>query len=94
MKKNKMRLTLWVMAKLGLIWRLNTYFKKNYNEVDSTKTMMDEMMVSRRTSPLLLQEIFFMMQNVTIHFRNYYTKSWNSARNEATKLTYNQTNVA
>jgi hypothetical protein len=68
MKKNKMRLTLWVMAQLSLIWRLNTSLKKNYNEVDSTRTMMDEMMVSRRTSPLLLQAIFFMMQNVGIPF--------------------------
>ncbi len=23
-----MRLTLWVMAQIGLIWRLNTFFKK------------------------------------------------------------------
>jgi hypothetical protein len=56
--------------------------------------MIDETMVSRCTSPLLLQEIFFMMQNVGIPFQNYFTKSWNLARNEATKLTYNQINAA
>jgi hypothetical protein len=55
--------------------------------------MMDETMVSRCTSPLLLQEIFFTMQNVGIPFQNYSTKLWNLARNEATKFTYNQTNA-
>jgi hypothetical protein len=49
-----MRQTLWVMAQLGLIWGLKTYFKKNCNEVDNTRTMMDEAMVNRRTLPLLL----------------------------------------
>ncbi len=55
---------------------------------------MDEAMVCKCTLPLLLQAIFFTMQNVGIPFQNYYAKLWNSARNEATKLTYNQTNVA
>jgi hypothetical protein len=54
---------------------------------------MDESMVSGCTSPLLLQAIFFMMQNVGIPFWNYFAKSWNSAWNEATKFTYNKTNV-
>jgi hypothetical protein len=40
---------------------------------------MDEVMVNRRTSPLLLQAIFFTMQNVGIPLRNCYAKSWNSA---------------
>jgi hypothetical protein len=48
------------------------------NEADSIRTMMDEMMVSRCTSPLLLQAIFFMMQNVGIPFQNYFAKSCNS----------------
>jgi hypothetical protein len=56
--------------------------------------MMDEVMVSICTLPLLLQEIFFIMQNVGIPFQNYFAKSWNLARNEATKLTYNQINAA
>jgi hypothetical protein len=51
--------------------------------------MMYEVMVSKRTSPLLLQAIFFTMQNVGVHFQNCSTKSWNSTQNEATKLTYN-----
>ncbi len=38
------------------------------NEANNTKTMMDEAMVSRRTSSLLLQAIFFTMQNVSIPF--------------------------
>jgi hypothetical protein len=68
MKKNKMRLTLWVITQLGLIWRLDTSFNFVCNEVDSTGTMMDEAMVSIRTSPLLLQTIFFIMQNVGFFF--------------------------
>jgi hypothetical protein len=84
MKKNKMRLTLWVMAQSSLIWKLKTSFNFFCNEVDSTGTMMDEMMVSRCTLPLVLQAIFFMMQNVGIPFQNYSAKSWNSTRNEAT----------
>jgi hypothetical protein len=49
-------------------------------------------MVNKHTLPLLLQAIFFTMQNVgNIIFQNYYVKSLNSTRNEATKLTYNQT---
>jgi hypothetical protein len=55
--------------------------------------MMDEAMVSRHTSPLLLQAIFFTMQNVGIPFQNYFAKLCNSARNETAKLTYNQTNA-
>jgi hypothetical protein len=55
---------------------------------------MDEAMVCKCTLPLLLQAIFFTMQNVGIPFQNYFTKSWNLARNEATKLTYNQINAA
>jgi UTP:GlnB (protein PII) uridylyltransferase len=47
MKKNKMKLTLQVMAQLGLIWRLNTSFQKKI-------AMMDEAMVHRRTLSLLL----------------------------------------
>jgi hypothetical protein len=93
MKKNKMRLTLRVMAQLGLIWRLNTYFNFFCNEVDKIGTMMDEVMVRKCKSPLLLQVVFFTMQNVGIPFRNCSTKLWNSTRNEATKLTYNQTNA-
>ncbi len=31
------------------------------NEGDNTRMMMDEVMVSRHTSPLLLQAIFFTM---------------------------------
>jgi hypothetical protein len=42
MKKNKMRLTLQVMAQSGFIWRLKTSFKFFCNEVDSIGTMMDE----------------------------------------------------
>jgi hypothetical protein len=53
-----MKLTLWVMAQLGLIWRLNTFLKKNCNEVDSIGTMVDEAMVNKHTLPLLLQVIF------------------------------------
>jgi hypothetical protein len=71
MKNNKMRLTLHVMAQSSLIWRLNTSFIIFYNEADNTKIMMDEVMVGRRISLLLLQAIFFMMQNVGIPFRNY-----------------------
>jgi hypothetical protein len=89
MKKNKMKLTLWVTAQLCLIWRLNTSFKFFCNEANNIGTMINEMMVSIRTSPLLLQTIFFTMQNVGIPFQNYCAKSWNSSRNEATKLTYN-----
>jgi hypothetical protein len=33
-------------------------FKKNCNEVDSIGTMVDEVMVNKHTSPLLLQAIF------------------------------------
>jgi hypothetical protein len=34
------------MAQLGFIWRLNTSFKKICNEVDNTRTMMDEKIVN------------------------------------------------
>jgi hypothetical protein len=68
MKKNKIKLTLQVMAQSSLIWKLNTSFKFFCNEIDNTGTMMDESMVSGCTSPLLLQAIFFMMQNVGIPF--------------------------
>jgi len=54
-----MKLTLWVMAQSGLIWRLNTSFIYFCNEGDNIGTMMDEAMVSKYTSPLLLQAIFF-----------------------------------
>jgi hypothetical protein len=69
-------------------------FKFFCHETNSTGTMMDEAMVSKRTLPLLLQAIFFMMQNVGIPFRNCSSKSWNSIQNEAAKFTYNQINVA
>ncbi len=36
--------------------------------IDSNGTMMDEAMVSKCTLHLLLQTIFFMMQNVGSHF--------------------------
>ncbi len=88
-----MKLTLWAMAQISLIWKLNTFFKFFCNVIDSNGTMMDEAMVNRRTSPLLLQAIFFMMQNVNIPFQNCFAKSWNSPQNEATKLTYNQINA-
>jgi hypothetical protein len=78
MKKNKMRLTLQVMAQSSLIWRLKTSFNFFRNEVDNIGTMMDETMVSRHTQPLLLQAIFFTMQNVGIPFRNNSSKSWYS----------------
>jgi hypothetical protein len=68
MKKNKMILTLRVIAQSSLIWRLDTFFNFVCNEVDSTGTTMDEAMVSIHTSPLLLQAIFFIMQNVGILF--------------------------
>jgi hypothetical protein len=70
MKKNKMRLTLHVMAQLGLKWRLKTSFKTNLNEINNTKIVMDETMVSKCTSPLLLQTMFFIMQIVGIPFQN------------------------
>jgi hypothetical protein len=56
------------MAQSSLIWKLNTFFIFFCNEANNTKTMMDEAMVSRRTSSLLLQAIFFTMQNVSIPF--------------------------
>jgi len=59
-----MRLTLRVIAQSSLIWKLNTYFNFFCNEADSIGTMM----VSIRTSPLLLQAIFFTMQNVGVLF--------------------------
>jgi len=68
MKKNKMKLTLYVMAQSSLIWKLNTSFNFFCNETNNIKTMMDEAMVSRRTSSLLLQAISFTMQNVGIPF--------------------------
>jgi hypothetical protein len=55
--------------------------------------MMDEAMVSKCTLPLLLQAIFFTMQNVGIPFQNYFAKLWNLTQNEVAKLTYNQTNA-
>jgi hypothetical protein len=91
MKKNKMRLTLRGMAQSGLIWKLNTSFNFFCNETDNIKTMMDEAMVNKRILPLLLQAIFFMMQNVGILFQNCSAKLWNLAQSEATKFTYNQT---
>jgi hypothetical protein len=48
--------------------------------------MMDEVMVGKCISPLLLQAIFFMMQNVGIPFQNYSTKWWNSTQNEVAKI--------
>jgi hypothetical protein len=63
-----MGLTLWVIKQSSLIWRLNTSFNYFYNEVDSTRTMMDEAMVNICTSPLLLQAIFFIMQHVGFFF--------------------------
>jgi hypothetical protein len=83
---------MWVMAQSSLIWKLNTSFKRNCNEADNTRTMMDEMMVNRRISPLLLQAIFFTMQNISIPFQNCFAKLWNSTQNEAAKFTYNQIN--
>jgi hypothetical protein len=56
--------------------------------------MMDEAMVSICILPLLLQAIFFMMQNAGIPFRIYFAKLWNLAQNGATKFTFNQTIVA
>jgi hypothetical protein len=94
MKINKMRLTLQVMAQSGFTWRLNTSSKFFCNKTNNIGTMMDEVMVSRRTSPLLLQAIFFTMQNVGIPFPNYFAKLWNFAQNEVAKFTYNQTNSA
>ncbi len=46
--------------------------------------MMDEAMVSKCTSPLLLQSIFFMMQNVGIPFQNCFTKTCNLTWNDPT----------
>jgi hypothetical protein len=43
-------------------------FKKNCNEAVNTKTMVNEAMVSTHTLPLLLQLIFFTMQNVGIPY--------------------------
>jgi hypothetical protein len=59
MKKNKMRLTLRVMAQSSLIWRLKASFNFFCNEDDNIRAMMDELMVSRCTLPLLLQTIYF-----------------------------------
>jgi hypothetical protein len=56
--------------------------------------MMDEVMVNKRISLLLLQAIFFTIQNMSIPFQNSFAKSWNSTQNEAAKFTYNQTNEA
>jgi hypothetical protein len=56
------------MAQSSLIWKLNTSFNFFCNETNNIKTMMDEAMVSRRTSSLLLQAISFTMQNVGIPF--------------------------
>jgi hypothetical protein len=47
---------------------IENLFNFFYNEVDNIRTMMDEVMVSTCISPLLLQAIFFMMQNVGIPF--------------------------
>jgi hypothetical protein len=68
-------------------------FQKNCSEIDNTRIMMDEMMVKKQTSPLLLQANFFLMQNVGILFQNCSTKSWNSTRNKVAKLIYNQINA-
>jgi len=67
MKKNKMRLTLRVMAPSSLTWRLKSSFKKHCNEIDSIGTMMDKVMVNKCTLPFLLWAIFFIRQNVN-HF--------------------------
>ncbi len=64
---------------------IENLFNFFYNEVNSTKTMMDKVMVNRCTLFLLLQAIFFMMQNVGIPFQNHSTKSWNSTRNNVAK---------
>jgi hypothetical protein len=61
-----MKLTLQVMAQSSLIWRLKTFFNFFCNKANRTRTMMDEVMVNKRTSPLLLRAIFFTMQNVGI----------------------------
>jgi hypothetical protein len=42
---------------------------------------------------LVATKNIFHKQNLGIPFKNYSTKSWNSAQNEATKSTYNQTNA-
>jgi hypothetical protein len=78
MKENKIKLTLRVMAQLSLIWKLNTSFNFFCNEADNIGTMMDEAMVHKCTLPLLLQAVFFTMQNVGIPFQNYFAKLWNS----------------
>jgi hypothetical protein len=49
------------MAPLGLIWRLNTILNYFCDQTDNNRTMMDEMMVSKHTSPLILKAIFFTM---------------------------------
>jgi hypothetical protein len=64
---------------------IENLFNYFYNEANSSRTMIDKVMVSRCTPLLLLQAIFFPMQNIGIPFQNYYTKSWNSTRNNATK---------
>jgi hypothetical protein len=46
------------MIQLGLIWRLNIFFLKKYNETDSIGTMMDEAMVSKHTSPCCYKQYF------------------------------------
>jgi hypothetical protein len=63
-----MRLTLRIMAQSNLIWKLKTFFNCLCNEINSIGTMMDEAMVNKRTSPSLLQAIFFTIQNVGILF--------------------------
>jgi hypothetical protein len=55
------------------------FFQFFCNEADNIGTMMDEVMVNKRTSPLLLYAIFFTMQNVGIPFQNCSAKSWNLA---------------
>ncbi len=91
MKKNKMRLTLRVMAQSSLIWRLKASFNFFCNENDNTRAMMDELMVSRHTLPLLLQTIYFHDEKCRYSFLNYFAKLWNSAQNKAKKFIYNQT---
>ncbi len=64
MKKNKMRLTLQIMAPSNLTWKLKTFLKNNCNKIDNIGTMMNKVIVNKCTLPLLLQEIFFIMQNI------------------------------
>jgi hypothetical protein len=74
-----MKLTLQVLAQSSLIWRLKTFFNSFCNKANRIRTMMDEVMANKCTSPLLLQAMFFTMQNIGILSLKNSTKSWNSA---------------